>query len=84
MEAKWFNAKYVPTFEEYMENSAISSGYPMLAVEALVGIEDVAITKETLDWAISVPKIIRSSSLIARLDDDVHTYKACTILIKNL
>lgn len=75
VEAKWFNCKYVPTFEEYMENSTMSSGYPMLAVEALVGIEDVAITKETLDWAISVPKIIRSSSLVARLDDDVHTYK---------
>ncbi|KAK9209485.1 hypothetical protein WN944_001851 [Citrus x changshan-huyou] len=75
VEAKWFNAKYVPTFEEYMENSTISSGYPMLAVEALVGLEDMAITKQALDWAISVPKIIRSSSLIARLDDDVHTYK---------
>ncbi|KAL9441415.1 hypothetical protein AB3S75_019993 [Citrus x aurantiifolia] len=75
VEAKWFNAKYVPTFEEYMENSTMSSGYPMLAVEALVGLEDMAITKQALDWAISVPKIIRSSSVIARLDDDVHTYK---------
>ncbi|KAH9651244.1 alpha-terpineol synthase [Citrus sinensis] len=75
VEAKWFNAKYVPTFEEYMENSTMSSGYPMLAVEALVGLEDMAITKQALDWAISVPKIIRYSSLIARLDDDVRTYK---------
>ncbi|KAH9803415.1 alpha-humulene/(-)-(E)-beta-caryophyllene synthase [Citrus sinensis] len=75
VEAKWFHAKYVPTFEECVENSTMSSGYPMLAVEALVGLEDMAITKRALDWAISVPKIIRSSSLIARLDDDVHTYK---------
>lgn len=62
----------------------MSSGYPMLAVEALVGLEDMAITKQALDWAISVPKIIRYSSLIARLDDDVRTYKVCTISIKNL
>nr|UJH94382.1 caryophyllene synthase [Zanthoxylum ailanthoides] len=75
VEAKWFNANYMPTFEEYMENSTISSGYPMLAVEALIGLEDVTITKEALDWAISVPKIIRSSSLIARLVDDIQTYK---------
>nr|BBD88588.1 beta-caryophyllene synthase [Zanthoxylum piperitum] len=75
VEAKWFNANYLPTFEEYVENSTISSGYPMLAVEALIGLEDVTITKEALDWAISVPKIIRSSSLIARLVDDIQTYK---------
>lgn len=52
----------------------MSSGYPMLSVQALVGLEEVA-TKEGFDWAISVPRIIRSSALIARLVDDIHTYK---------
>ncbi|KAJ0102225.1 hypothetical protein Patl1_04448 [Pistacia atlantica] len=74
VEAIWFNTKYVPTFEEYLEISVMSSGYPMLSVQALVGLEEVA-TKEAFDWAISVPRILRSSALIARLVDDIHTYK---------
>ncbi|XP_031284207.1 delta-guaiene synthase 3-like [Pistacia vera] len=74
VEAIWFNTKYVPTFEEYLEISVMSSGYPMLSVQALVGLEEVA-TKEAFDWAISVPRILRSSALIAHLVDDIHTYK---------
>ncbi|KAJ0103302.1 hypothetical protein Patl1_04451 [Pistacia atlantica] len=74
VEAIWFNTKYVPTFEEYLEISVMSSGYPMLSVQALVGLEEVA-TKEAFDWAISVPRILRSSALICRLVDDIHTYK---------
>ncbi|KAF5944553.1 hypothetical protein HYC85_018630 [Camellia sinensis] len=36
VEANWFNTKYVPTFEEYLSISVMSSGYPMLAVQSLV------------------------------------------------
>ncbi|XP_031256310.1 valencene synthase-like [Pistacia vera] len=60
-------------FEEYLEISVMSSGYPMLSVQALVGLEEVAL--KAFDWAISVPRILRSSALIARLVDDIHTYK---------
>ena len=45
VEAKWFNTKYVPTFEEYLDVSIMSSGYPMLAVQSLIGIGEVG-TKE--------------------------------------
>lgn len=82
MEAVWFNTKYVPTFEEYLEISMISGGYPMLSVEALVGLQEVA-TKEAFEWAINVPRIIRSSGLIARLVDDIHTYKVLIIYLQN-
>ncbi|KAK2984767.1 hypothetical protein RJ640_004592 [Escallonia rubra] len=73
-EANWFNKKYMPTFEEYLGVSVMSSGYPMLAVQSLVGMEEIA-TKQAFDWVISVPKIVKSCALIARLVDDLKTHK---------
>ncbi|CAL5341824.1 unnamed protein product [Camellia sinensis] len=70
VEANWFNTKYMPTFEEYLSISVMSSGYPMLAVQSLVGIRKIA-TKE----AFNVPKIVKSCALIARLVDDIQTHK---------
>ncbi|GMP35661.1 hypothetical protein CsSME_00008024 [Camellia sinensis var. sinensis] len=74
VEANWFNTKYMPTFEEYMSISVMSSGYPMLAVQSLVGIGKIA-TKEAFDWVLNVPKIVKSCALIARLVDDIQTHK---------
>ncbi|KAI7999579.1 (-)-germacrene D synthase [Camellia lanceoleosa] len=74
VEANWFNTKYVPTFEEYLSISVMSSGYPMLAVQSLVGIGKIA-TKEAFDWVLNVPKIVESCALIARLVDDIQTHK---------
>ncbi|KAI7981015.1 putative terpene synthase 2 [Camellia lanceoleosa] len=76
VEANWFNTKYVPTFEEYLSISVMSSGYPMLAVQSLVGIGKIA-TKEAFDWVLNVPKIVKSCALIARLVDDIQTHKHC-------
>ncbi|KAK2984766.1 hypothetical protein RJ640_004591 [Escallonia rubra] len=73
-EANWFNKKYMPTFEEYLGVSVMSSGYPMLAVQSLVGMDEIA-TKQAFDWVISVPKIVKSCALIARLVDDLKTHK---------
>ncbi|KAI8007435.1 (-)-germacrene D synthase [Camellia lanceoleosa] len=74
VEANWFNTKYMPTFEEYLSISVMSSGYPMLAVQSLVGIGKIA-TKEAFDWVLNVPKIVKSCALIARLVDDIQTHK---------
>ncbi|XP_058115042.1 beta-cubebene synthase-like isoform X2 [Magnolia sinica] len=74
MEAHWFSTGHVPTLDEYLEIAVMSSGYPMLAVQALVGLGDVA-TKEAFDWVLSVPKIVWSTGLIARVVDDLQTNK---------
>nr|WBO38690.1 terpene synthase 19 [Aquilaria agallochum] len=74
-EAVSFHTGYVQNFEEYLDNSAVSSGYPMLTVEALIGMGAPYATRESLDWALKVPKIIKASSDICRLVDDLRTYK---------
>ncbi|KAA8523765.1 hypothetical protein F0562_010188 [Nyssa sinensis] len=73
-EENWYYEGYMPTFEEYLSVSVMSSGYPMLAVQSLIGMADIA-TKEAFDWVITMPKIVRSCALIARLVDDIQTHK---------
>ncbi|KAA8523773.1 hypothetical protein F0562_010196 [Nyssa sinensis] len=73
-EVNWYYKGYMPTFEEYLSVSVMSSGYPMLAVQSLISMADIA-TKEAFDWVITVPNIVRSCALIARLVDDIQTHK---------
>ncbi|KAK1289397.1 (-)-germacrene D synthase [Acorus calamus] len=70
----WEHNKYVPKFHEHLQVSAVSCTYPLFYVCSLVGMGDMA-TKEAFDWVIKVPKIIWSSSLIARLVDDMYPHK---------
>ncbi|XP_042494139.1 (-)-germacrene D synthase-like isoform X1 [Macadamia integrifolia] len=74
IEALWFNEGCIPTFEEYMGIALTSCGYPMLIVTSFVCMGDI-VTKETLDWAIDDPKLIRASALICRLMDDIASHK---------
>ncbi|KAH0748995.1 hypothetical protein KY290_028227 [Solanum tuberosum] len=53
-----------------MENAIISAGYMMGATNCLVGMEEF-ISKETFDWMINEPLIVRASSLIGRTMDDI-------------
>ncbi|MCE2055248.1 hypothetical protein HAX54_042275 [Datura stramonium] len=72
-EAKWYHHSdsYVPTFEEYMKVSLVSSGYMMVATNSLVGIEDNLINKNIMDWVTKEPIVVQASSVIARLMDDI-------------
>ncbi|KAL8111151.1 sesquiterpene synthase Cop-like [Apium graveolens] len=69
-EAKWFKEGYFPTTEEYMNVALMSAGYEMLAITSFVGMGDEA-TKEAFQWVFNDPLIVRASSLIARLCDDM-------------
>ncbi|CAK9136862.1 unnamed protein product [Ilex paraguariensis] len=69
-EAKWFNEGYVPTTEEHMEVALVSCGYMMLSTTSFVGMGELA-TKEVFDWVSSEPLIVRASSVINRLMDDM-------------
>ncbi|KAK6230402.1 hypothetical protein QUC31_001920 [Theobroma cacao] len=74
VEAKWYHENYVPTVEEYMTNALVSSGYIMVTVTSFVGMGNV-VTKETFQWASNNPRIVRASSIIARLMDDIVSHK---------
>ncbi|KAK9016801.1 hypothetical protein V6N11_079294 [Hibiscus sabdariffa] len=69
-EFKWLHENYIPTFEEYMSVALVSSGYQLLTIISFVGMED-CITKETFIWAFNDPKILRASTIICRLINDV-------------
>nr|BBE32334.1 beta-eudesmol synthase [Curcuma zedoaria] len=73
-EAKWGIEKYVPTLEEHLSNSLITSAYPMLTCASYVGMGQVT-TKEAFEWVASLPKILKAGSLIGRLMDDIKSHK---------
>ncbi|TVU46958.1 hypothetical protein EJB05_06532, partial [Eragrostis curvula] len=57
-----------------VEVSVMSSAVPMLTVASLIGAGTVA-TRETFDWAISVPNMVHSSAEIGRFLNDIASYK---------
>ena len=73
-EAKWFHERQIPTMEEYMRIALLSSGYSLVITSCFIGMGEV-VTKEALDWAMSEPKIVTASNLLARLMNDLTSYK---------
>ncbi|KAM3744275.1 hypothetical protein ACB098_06G040300 [Castanea mollissima] len=73
-EAKWLYQNYIPTMEEYMHVALKSSAYPMLTAISFLGMGDI-VTKEAFDWIFSNPKIIKASSVVSRLMDDMKSHK---------
>ncbi|MBA0848863.1 hypothetical protein Goshw_008102 [Gossypium schwendimanii] len=74
LEAKWTHQNYKPTFEEFRDNVLLTSGYAMFAITAFMGMGDV-ITLETFTWAAGDPKIIKASTIICRLTDNIAKHK---------
>jgi (-)-germacrene D synthase len=83
-EAKWLNHKYIPMVHEYMQIAIISFGYPLLATTSLVGMGDI-VRIDSFEWLVNVPKVVRASTVIARLMDDMVSHKVlfyfCIIII---
>lgn len=71
-EAKWYYSGYTPTLQEYIQNAWISISAPVILVHAYFLVTK-AITKEELDCLEEYPSIIRQSSIILRLADDLGT-----------
>ncbi|XP_059299094.1 sesquiterpene synthase 9-like isoform X1 [Lycium ferocissimum] len=69
-EAQWLDAQYIPTCEENMKNALVSCAYMMLSTTSLVGMEEF-ISRETFEWMINEPLIVRASTVISRLMDDI-------------
>ncbi|OVA03030.1 Terpene synthase [Macleaya cordata] len=77
VEAKWYNSRYIPTLEEYMNNALVSAGGPLILLHAYLLIERQEITTDALEYFLeSKSSLIRWSSLILRLTDDLATSTA--------
>ncbi|KAF5185467.1 Myrcene synthase protein [Thalictrum thalictroides] len=75
IEAKWYNDNYTPTLEEYLDNAWISISGPVILVHAYFFLKQ-EITMDTLECLEIYPKLIRCSSMILRLSDDLGTSTA--------
>ena len=79
-EAKWFKQKYTPTMDEYMAVELDTSFLPF-STFTFVGRGPIA-TMDSMDWVLSDPKIVKATSVIGRLLNDmvghkvrlIHTY----------
>ncbi|KAH0467958.1 hypothetical protein IEQ34_002991 [Dendrobium chrysotoxum] len=73
VEARWYYIGYSPTFEEYLDNAWISVSAPLVSVMALCMSENLTnFSLESFDF---YPSIIRQSSIIFRLYNDLGTSK---------
>ncbi|KAL6962443.1 lysase [Sarracenia purpurea var. burkii] len=72
VEAKWYYNEYIPSFEEYMNNAWISCSAPVILAHINV-ICTRPTTKEDLESTEKYHNLIRWSSTILRLADDLGT-----------
>ncbi|XP_010694277.2 (-)-drimenol synthase [Beta vulgaris subsp. vulgaris] len=74
-EAKWCHEKYVPTYDEYLNDAAITTaGYTLMSGTTFLGMGEFA-TKAVFEWARETPKPIKASCIIGRLIGDMASYK---------
>ncbi|CAO2187138.1 unnamed protein product [Urochloa humidicola] len=70
-ELKWRDENYIPeTLSEHLGLSMRSSGGSPILCASLVGMGEI-VTKETLDWFLSYPQLVRSFDTFVRLSDDM-------------
>ncbi|CAK9187059.1 unnamed protein product [Ilex paraguariensis] len=71
-EAKWYHGGYKPTLEEYLANAVVSIAGPLVLLCCYFLTTD-KITEEALNYIDKLPSIIRCSSMLARLTNDLGT-----------
>uniref|UniRef100_A0A6N2KI82 Isoprene synthase, chloroplastic n=1 Tax=Salix viminalis TaxID=40686 RepID=A0A6N2KI82_SALVM len=69
-EAEWVDKCHVPTFDEYVLNGLVTSGYGAVMAASFLGLEEVAGVEE-YEWLKSNPKIIKAAKMIGRLMNDI-------------
>ncbi|KAI3819789.1 hypothetical protein L1987_13641 [Smallanthus sonchifolius] len=74
IETEWANEGYVPTTEEHMSVSYVTSGYGMLVTTCFVGMGDM-VTDESYKWALTKPPIVKTSCVMARVMNDFFSQK---------
>nr|QEY10185.1 terpene synthase 1 [Scutellaria barbata] len=69
----WIMERQMPSFEEYMNNSMITSCIYVMFTSLVPGIQ--SITKETIDWLLSEPKIVISTAKMGRHLEDLASHE---------
>jgi hypothetical protein len=78
VEAKWFYCGYTPTLQEYMDNASTSISCPLCFVHIYFFMQHNMKEEATVSIH-EHSNLIRLTSLIFRLHDDLGTSKVCTI-----
>ncbi|PIN00125.1 Beta-farnesene synthase [Handroanthus impetiginosus] len=70
---KWIMKRELPSFEEYYANSVITSCLFVLFTGHFPGMKSV--TKETIDWLLSEPKIVITAAKTGRYYNDLGSHE---------
>ncbi|KAL4560037.1 hypothetical protein LXL04_032185 [Taraxacum kok-saghyz] len=70
---KWNHEGYIPTMEEHMELTFISSGYKYTLASSFADMGDV-ITDDTFEWAFTNPPLVKACCVHCRIMDDIVTH----------
>ncbi|XP_050206754.1 beta-bisabolene synthase-like [Mercurialis annua] len=71
-EAKWYHKGYKPTLEEYLNNAVVSIAAPLMLFCSYFLTTD-KITIDALHYIDNLPTIMRCSSMVLRLTNDLGT-----------
>nr|AGB05615.1 sesquiterpene synthase 6 [Valeriana officinalis] len=71
-ESIWYNNGYIPTLDEYLENACNSIADPTMLIHAYASYSN-PLTTEAFEYLETNPNIVRFSSMILRLSDDLGT-----------
>lgn len=80
VEARWLKECYMPTLEEYMSVSMVTGTYGLMTARSYVGRDDM-VTEDSFKWVATYPPIVKASSTIVRLMDDIVSHKVRTYSI---
>ena len=72
LEAQWYHAGHTPTLEEYLDNACVSISIPVILTHVKF-LTSNSLTEEILQYKERADNIVRYSSLIFRLADDLGT-----------
>nr|QBP05430.1 cedrol synthase [Leucosceptrum canum] len=72
-ELKWVMERQMPSFEEYVKNSEITSCVYVLFTALFPFLKSA--TKETIDWLLSEPQLAISTAMIGRFCDDLGSHE---------
>ncbi|RDX97679.1 putative terpene synthase 2, partial [Mucuna pruriens] len=81
-EARWLNNNYKPTIDEYMHTSTISCAYSLLTTTSYIGMGEA--TENIFKWVTNEPKIIKASSILCRLMDDIVSNEVQSLILRIL
>lgn len=73
-ESEWFYSNHIPSFEDHVKCSVISTGTPTIFLGSLIGIGDEA-TEEAFKWAIGCTDAVKACGEVARFMDDMAAFK---------